>query len=129
VLLEALHAIHRLPKGQDVVSYGRLVTWAKEAAGTRDGTAGKTIGKADLTWAFAEAAVLFLRPHPAGQKCLVNLAPRPGTGTALTARAHPRARAVSDRRKRQTVFDRATVLPREKEPERVRLASNWTPRG
>jgi transposase len=70
VLLYAIHDIHRFPRIQDFVSYCRLVTCAKESAGTRDGTSGKNIGNTSLKWAFSEAAVLFLRHNPAGQKFL-----------------------------------------------------------
>ena len=51
-------------------SYDRLVTCAKESAGMRYGASGEKIGHASLNWAFSEAAVLFLRNHPAGQKYL-----------------------------------------------------------
>jgi hypothetical protein len=71
VLLYAIHQIDRFPRGQDVASDGRLVKWAKAAAGKRSGTAGTTIGHAHLTWAFSEAAAFFLRDHPEGPKCLV----------------------------------------------------------
>jgi transposase len=70
VLLSARHEITRFPRGQDCVSSCRLVTCAKESAGKRYGTAGAKIGHADLTGAFSEAAVLFLRHHPAGQTSL-----------------------------------------------------------
>jgi hypothetical protein len=46
VLLDAMHDIARCPRGQDFVSYGRLVKWAKESAGTRSGTSGTKIGNA-----------------------------------------------------------------------------------
>src|ERR687885_2971957 len=70
VLLYEIHDIDRFPTVQDFVSYCRLVKCAKESAGKRSGTSGKKIGKAYLKWAFSEAAVLFLRTNPAGQKYL-----------------------------------------------------------
>ena len=70
VLLEAMHDLARFPRGQDGGSSGRLVTGAQAAAGQRAGPAGPKIGHADLTWAFSEAAVLFLRHHPGGQTSL-----------------------------------------------------------
>ena len=70
VLLYAMHDIARFPRVQDCVSSCRLVTCAKESAGKRSGTSGTKIGHASLTWAFAEAAVLFPRNNPAGQKYL-----------------------------------------------------------
>jgi len=68
VLLYDIHTMDRLPRVQDFVSSCRLVTCAKESAGTRSGTSGATIGTASLQWAFSEAAVLFLRTNPTGQK-------------------------------------------------------------
>jgi hypothetical protein len=61
-----------------------LVTCAKESAGKRSGTSGTTIGNAHLKWAFSEAAVLFLRDNPAGQKFLTRLEKKHSTGKALT---------------------------------------------
>jgi transposase len=96
VLPYEIHAIQRFPRVQAFVSSCRLVKCAKEAAGTRDGTSGKQIGKADLKWAFSEAAVRFLRKNPAGQKDLARLERRHGKGKALTVWAHKLARAVYD---------------------------------
>jgi len=63
------------------------------------------MGNAYLTWAFSEAAVLFLRNNPAGQKYLTRLAQKHGKGKALTILAHRLARAVYDMLKRDTAFD------------------------
>jgi transposase len=68
VLLDEIHAIQRFPRGQEFVSSCRLVKCAKESAGKRYGTSGSKIGNAYRTWAFSEAARLFLRANPAGQK-------------------------------------------------------------
>jgi transposase len=59
VLLDEIHDIQRFSRVQDFVSYGRLVTCAKESAGKHDGTSGSQLGHADLTWAFSAAAVRF----------------------------------------------------------------------
>jgi transposase len=96
VLLYEIHAIQRFPSVQDVVSSCRLVTCAKESAGTRSGTAGAKIGKTYLTWALSEAAVLLLRDNPAGQKSLTRLEKKHGQGKALTLLAQKLGRAVSD---------------------------------
>jgi transposase len=104
VLLYEIHDIARFPRVQDFVSYGRLVTCAKESAGKRYGTSGTKIGNAYLKWAFSEAAVLFLRNHPAGQKYLVRLENKHGKGKALTVLAHKLARAVYHMLKRTTAF-------------------------
>jgi transposase len=104
VLLYEIHDIARFPRVQDFVSYGRLVTCAKESAGKRYGTSGTQIGNAYLKWAFSEAAVLFLRNHPAGQKYLVRLENKHGKGKALTVLAHKLARAVYHMLKRTAAF-------------------------
>jgi transposase len=113
VLLDEIHDIPRFPRVQEFVSYCRLGTWAKEAAGTRDGTSGATIGHTSLKWAFSEAAGLFLRNHPAAQPYLARLEPKHGKGNALTILAHQWARAVSYLLKRDTVFDMQKFLSGE----------------
>jgi transposase len=105
VLLYEIHDIHRFPRVQEFVSYCRLVKSAKESAGKRYGTSGKKIGNAYLKWAFSEAAVLFLRNNPAGQKYLARLTKQHGKGKALTVLAHKLARAVYYMLKRDTAFD------------------------
>jgi transposase len=95
VLLYAIHDIQRFPRVQDFVSYCRLVKWARESAGKRYGTSGAKLGKAYLTWAFSEAAAVFLRTNPAGQKYLARLEKKHGKGKALTVLAPKLARAVS----------------------------------
>jgi transposase len=110
VLLYEIHDIARFPRVQDFVSYCRLVKCAKESAGKRYGTSGTKIGNAYLKWAFSEAAVLFLRNNPAGQKYLARLEKKHGKGKALTVLAHKLARAVYYMLKREVVFDRDTFL-------------------
>jgi hypothetical protein len=105
VLLYEMHDITRFPRVQDFVSSCRLVKCAKESAGKRYGTSGKKIGNAYLKWAFSEAAVLFLRNNPQGQKFLARLEKKHGQGKALTILAHKLARAVYDMLTRDTVFE------------------------
>ena len=69
------------------------------------GTAGKKIGNAHLKWAFSEAAALFLRNNPEGQRMLARLEKRHDKGKALTILAHKLARAVYDMLKRTMAFD------------------------
>ena len=90
---------------QDFVSYCRLVKCAKESAGKRYGTAGAKMGNAYLKWAFSEAAVLFLRDHPAGQKYLTRWERKHGRGKALTLLAQKLGRAVYDMLKRQQAVE------------------------
>jgi transposase len=105
VLLYEIHDIRRFPRVQDFVSYGRLVKCAQESAGKRYGTSGAKIGNAYLKWAFSEAAVLFLRNNPVGQKYLTRLEKQHGKGKALTVLAHKLARAVYYILRRDTVFE------------------------
>jgi transposase len=105
VLLYEIHDIQRFPSVQDFVSYCRLVKCAKESAGKRYGTAGTKIGNAYLKRAFSEAAVLFLRDNPAGQKYLTRLEKKHGQGKALTLLAQKLGRAVYYMLKRQQAFD------------------------
>jgi transposase len=81
-----------------------LVKCAKESAGKRYGTSGTKIGNAYLKWAFSEAAVLFLRNNPAGQRYLARLEKKHGKGKALTVLAHKLARAVYYMLKHGTAF-------------------------
>ena len=113
VLLYAIHDVHRCPRVQDGVSSCRLVTWARASAGKRYGTSGTTIGKAPLQWAFAAAAVLCLRDHPAAQQYLARIEKTQDKGTALTILAQQLARAVYDRLTRQVAFKRETCFQRE----------------
>jgi transposase len=110
VMLYEIHDIARFPRVQDFVSYCRLVKCARESAGKRYGTSGTKIGNAYLKWAFSEAAVLFLRDNPAGQKYLARLEKKHGQGKALTVLAQKLARAVYYMLTRDTVFDMATFL-------------------
>jgi transposase len=110
VLLYEIQQIDRFPRGQDFASYGRLVKCAKDSAGKRSGTSGTKIGKAHLKWAFSEAAVFFLRDHPAGQKFRARLEKQPSQGTALTILAHTLARAVYSMVKQETAFERHKFL-------------------
>jgi hypothetical protein len=85
---DEIHDIQRFPRVQELVSSGRLVKCAKESAGKRYGTSGTKIGNASLTWAFSEAAVVFLRNNPAGEKYLTRFERKHGQGKALTILAH-----------------------------------------
>jgi hypothetical protein len=69
-LFDAMQDMERLPRVQDCVSSGRLVTCAQESAGKRSGSSGTKSGHASLQGACAAAAVLLLRDTPAGQKAL-----------------------------------------------------------
>jgi transposase len=113
VLLAELHDMQRFPRVQTCVSSGRLGTGAKDSAGKRYGTTGATSGKASLTWACSEAAVLLLRDHPAGQQYLTRLEKKHGPGKALTLLAQQLGRAVYAMLKRQKAFELDPLLQGE----------------
>ena len=89
----------------DFVSSCRLVKCAKESGGKRLGTSGTKIGNVHWRWAFAAAAVLFLRHHQPGKAYLTKLAHKHGKATALTVRAPKLARAVYYLLARHQTFD------------------------
>ena len=101
---DAMPARTRFPRGQACVAYGRLGTWAREAAGKRSGTAGAQRGHRYRTWACAAAAVLVLRKQPGGQQDRARgektrqrpsvdpLSPYTGPGGVLQGQARPRLR-------------------------------------
>ena len=104
-LLYEIHDITRFPRVQDFVSYARLVKSQKSSAGKVLGTSGAKIGNAHLKWAFSEAAVLFLRKNPRGQKYLDRLRSKHGKGKALSILAARIGRASYFMLRRNTAFD------------------------
>ena len=105
VLLYEIHDIRRFPRVQDFVSYCRLVKCAKESNGKRLGTSGKKIGNVHLRWAFAEAAVLFIRQSQPGKEYFTKLEHKHGKAKALTVLAHKLGRAVYFMLTREQAFD------------------------
>jgi hypothetical protein len=85
------------------------------------------MGNAYLKWAVSEAAVLFLRDHPAGQKSLATLEKKHGQGKALTVLAQKLARAVSYMRTRQKACDLQKFLQGEGRGAREPIASLAVP--
>jgi transposase len=65
VLLYELHDSTRFPRGQAVVPYCRLVTWAKGSAGKRYGTSATKVGNASLPWALKRRSCSCATPPPA----------------------------------------------------------------
>src|SRR5574341_1733207 len=104
-ILYEIHDIHRFPRVQDFASYARLVTCAQASAGKRLGTGGRKLGTAHRTWAFSEAAGLFLRQHPQGQGLFKRLQRKHGKGKALSILAHKLGRAIYHMLDRSTAFD------------------------
>src|SRR5712691_9929637 len=105
VILYEIQDIARFPRVQDFVSYCRLVKCAKESNGKRLGTSGKKIGNVHLRWAFAEAAILFLRQNHLGKEYFTKLEHKHGKAKALTVLGHKLARAVYYMLTREQPFD------------------------
>jgi transposase len=105
VILYEIQDIARFPRVQDFVSYCRLVKCAKESNNKRLGTSGKKIGNVPLRWAFAEAAVLFLRHNQPGKAYFTKLEHKHGKAKALTVLAHKLGRAVYYMLTREQAFD------------------------
>ena len=105
VMLSEIPDIARFPRVQDFVSYCRLVKGAQESNHKRLGTAGKKIGNVPLRWAFAEAAVLFLRYNQPGKAYFTKLEHKHGKAKALTVLAHKLGRAVYYMLTREHAFD------------------------
>ena len=82
-----------------------LVKCAKESKGNGLGTSGKKIGNGHLRWAFAEAAVLFIRQSQPGKAYFAKLEHKHGKAKALTVLAHKLGRAVYDLLTREQAFD------------------------
>jgi hypothetical protein len=99
-----LQASARFPRVPDFVSSCPLVKCAKASNGKRLGTSGKKIGPVPLRWAFAEAAVLFIRQNQLGKAYCAKLEHQHGTAKALTVLAHKLGRAGYDLRTREQAF-------------------------
>ena len=106
VLLYEIENVNRFPRVQEFLSYARLVKAQKSSAGKILGHSGKKIGNVHLKWAFSEAAVLFLRGNPDGQRFVERLAKKHGKGKALSILAARLGRAVYAILKDRVPFDR-----------------------
>lgn len=104
-LLYELHDIERFPRVQDFLSYARLVKSQKSSAGKVSGTSGAKIGNPHLTWAYSEAAVLFLQKNPPGQPLINRLRSKHGRPKALSILAARIGRASCFTLRRSTPFD------------------------
>jgi transposase len=105
VLWSEIQDIARFPRGQDFVSYCRLVKGATASGGKRLGTSGQKIANVPRRGALAEAAVLFLRQNQPGQEYFAQWEHNHGKAKALTVLAHKRARAGYDLLTREPAFD------------------------
>lgn len=104
-LLYEIDDIHRFPRVQNFLSYARLVKGKHSSAGKTKKSAGAKMGNVHLKWAFSEAAALFLRANPTGQKFFARLERKHGKGKALSILAVKLGRAVFYMLLRGTAFD------------------------
>lgn len=104
-LLYEIDDIERFPRVQNFLSYARLVKGEHKSAGKKKKSAGAKMGNVHLKWAFSEAAALFLRGNPRGQKLLARLESKHGKGKALSILAAKLGRAVYYMLLRGTTFD------------------------
>jgi hypothetical protein len=106
VLLDDLYPSNRCPRVQACASAGRLVQGARASHGPRAGSAGPTIGTAQLTWALSDAAVFCRRAPPAGPTRRVRCDTTPAQGQAFTSVAPQWSRAGSDLCTRKVAWER-----------------------
>ena len=111
-ILYEIHDIRRFERVQDFLSYARLVKCEHRSAGKKLGTGGAKIGNVQLKWAFSEAAALFLRRNPAGQKHLRRLAGRHGKAKALSILAAKLGRTVYFMLRKERAFDMERFMAR-----------------
>ena len=104
-LVYEIDDIQRFPRVQNFLSYARLVKGEHSSAGKKKKSAGAKMGNVHLKWAFSEAAALFLRANPIGQKFFARLERKHGKGKALSILAAKLGRAVYYMMLRGTAFD------------------------
>lgn len=104
-ILYEIHEISRFPSVGEFLSYARLVAGCHESDGKKKRSGGRKMGNAYLKWAFSEAAVLYLRGNPAGQKYFRGLERKHAKGKAMTILAVKLARAAYFMLRRREPFD------------------------
>jgi len=104
-LLYEIHDICRFDSLGGFLSYCRLIRCEKTSDGKKKGTGGRKQGNHHLKWAFSEAAALFLRANPEGQKLHSRLVKKHGKAKALGILAAKLARSVYYMLHRNTPFD------------------------
>jgi transposase len=105
VLLYEMHNVARFDQVGQFLSYARLVRCAHESAGKKLGSGGKKIGNAQLRWAFAEAACLFLRASERARQWKQKQEKKHGKALVLGILAARLARSVYHMLRKQEAFD------------------------
>ncbi len=105
-LIYEICTIDRFPRVQDFLSYSRLVKgdWSSDGK-PKGGGGGAKMGNQHLKWAFSEAAALFLRGNPDGQRLKLRLERKHGKGKAMSVLASKIGRAVYHMLRRHQPFD------------------------
>jgi len=104
-LLYEIHDINRFKSLGGFLSYCRLIKCEKTSDGKKKGSGKRKQGNHHLKWAFSEAAALFLRANPEGQKLHSRLVKKHCKAKALSILAAKLARAVYYMLHRSTPFD------------------------
>jgi len=104
-LLYEIHDIRRFDSLGGFLSYCRLIKCDKTSDGKKKGTGGRRQDNHHLKWAFSEAAALFLRANPEGQKLHSRLRKKHCKAKALGILAAKLARSVYCMLHRNTPFD------------------------
>jgi len=104
-ILYEMEDVKRFEKVGNFISYARLVKCSRESAGKKSGARNSKIGNAQLTWAFSEAAVLFLKDHQGAKDWHEKLVGRYGKAKALSIIAQKLGRTVYFMLKRREPFD------------------------
>ncbi len=104
-ILYEIHQISRFPEVGNFLSYSRLVAGTHESAGKKKGSRGRKMGNVYLKWAFSEAAALYQRCNPQGEKLLQRLEKEHGKGKAMTLLSIKLGRAVYYMLRRREPFD------------------------
>lgn len=104
-LLYEIHDIRRFDSLGGFLSYCRLIRCDKTSDGKKKGTGGRRKGNQHLKWAFSEAAALFLRANPEGQKLHSRLLKKHCKAKALGILAAKLGRSVYSMLRHNTPFD------------------------
>ena len=104
-LLYEIHDIHRFDSLGGFLSYCRLIKCIKTSDNKPKGSGKRKQGNHHLKWAFSEAAALFLRANPEGQKLHSRLVKKHGKAKALGILSAKLARSVYYMLHRNTPFD------------------------
>ncbi len=109
-LIYEIQTIERFPSVQDFLSYSRLVKGDHTSAGKSKPGGGAKMGNEHLKWAFSEAASLFLKGNPEGQRLRQQLKRQYGKAKSMSVLAAKIGRAVYYMLKRHVPFDRQRFM-------------------